>query len=228
MKTLFSNTDRLVNSKTLEPKTNFPKKPFDRWTNWIGVLEKDDWNFIFTESVYKYIYCSAHRKGLVMGFDALTCEEIALSVTGETVLAVKKICQKPSKEDRTVRVSIRAVVNTISNRWFQNFITRFYSDKNLEHDHDVENLISESSDVEKYTLRTEILSEIFDCLDHLSDKGKLIINGFFFEDKKLKDIATKMQIEHHKIVYIKEQAEKKIADCMKSKGFNEGANNEYS
>ena len=106
------------------------------------------------------------------------------------------------------------------NRWFLNFITRFYSDKNLDLGHDVENFSCESSNVENYTLRTEILSEIFECIKYLSDKCKYIINGFFFEDKKLKDIALQMQLEAHKVVYIKEQAEKKIADCLKSKGFN--------
>jgi hypothetical protein len=187
---------------------------------WSGILGNEDWNYIFTESVYKYIFYSIFRKCAAMQFDALTCEEIALSVTGETVLAVKKFCQNPDREERRIRISLSAFVNTTMNRWFLNFITRFYSDKNLDLGHDVENFSCESSNVENYTLRTEILSEIFECIKYLSDKGKYIINGFFFEDKKLKDIALQMQLEAHKVVYIKEQAEKKIADCLKSKGFD--------
>jgi hypothetical protein len=208
------------NSEIYLPKTNFPLQPFDRWVGWEGILESGDWNYIFTESVYKYIFRSAFHKCEVMKFDELTCEEIALSVTGETVLTVRKICEKINPEDRRIRVSIRALINTISNKWFQNFISRFYSDKNLENDYDVENFVSESADVERFIVRTEILREILNCIKQLSDKSKLIINGVFFEDQKLKNLAIQMQIEHHKAIYIKEQAEKKIADCMKSKGFN--------
>ncbi|MBP6740478.1 MAG: sigma-70 family RNA polymerase sigma factor [Leptospiraceae bacterium] len=217
---LFTSVSNKIDSERYFPKTNFPNKPVDRWKGWSGILGNEDWNYIFTESVYKYIFYSIFRKCAAMQFDALTCEEIALSVTGETVLAVKKFCQNPDREERRIRISLSAFVNTTMNRWFLNFITRFYSDKNIEHGQDVENISCESSDVETYALRTEILAEIFECIKHLSDKGKYIISGFFFEDKKLKTIALQMQLEPHKVVYIKEQAEKKIADCLKSKGFD--------
>ena len=217
---LFTNSSKKIDFNRNLPKTNFPNKPVDRWKGWNGILENEDWNYIFTESVYKYIFYSIFRKCEAMRFDRLTCEEIALSVTGETVLAVKNFCQNPNKEERRIRISLSGFINTTMNRWFLNFITRFYSDKNLDLGHDVENFSCESSNVENYTLRTEILSEIFECIKYLSDKGKYIINGFFFEDKKLKDIALQMQLEAHKVVYIKEQAEKKIADCLKSKGFD--------
>lgn len=217
---LFSNIGKKTKFDKLSPKTCFPQNPIDRWVGWEGILERDDWNYIFTESVYKYIFRSVFSKCEVMKFDELTCEEIALSVTGETVLAVKTFCQKVDPEKRRIKISISAFVNTIANRWFLNFITRFYSNKNLEYLNNVENISSDSSEVERFMLRTEILSEIFECIKQLSDKSKVIILGIFFEDKKLKKLATQMQMEQHKVKYIKEQAEKKIADCMRAKGFN--------
>lgn len=217
---LFSSIIKKADSTKHSPKTHFPLQPFDRWNGWEGILESGDWNYIFTESVYKYIFRTTYYKCEVLRFDELACEEIALSVTGETVLAVKKFCQKLEPEKRRIKISISAFVNTIANRWFLNFITRFYSDKNLEFTNDIDNFSSESFDVEKFMLRTEILSEIFECIKHLSEKSKLIILGVFFENKKLKKLAMQMQMEQHKAIYIKEQAEKKIADCMKSKGFS--------
>lgn len=217
---LFSKIIKKKDFDKSSPKTRFPLNPIDRWVGWEGILESDDWNYIFTESVYKYIFRSVFCKCEVMKFDELTCEEIALSVTGETVLAVKKFCQNVDPEKRRIKISISAFINTIVNRWFLNFITRFYSDKNIEFVKDLESFASDSFEVEKFMLRTEILSEIFECIKHLSDKSKLIILGIFFEDKKLKNLATQMQLENHKVKYIKEQAEKKIADCMRLKGFN--------
>lgn len=217
---LFTSRNKKTDSRNFLPMTNFPQKPFDRWIRWEGILEREDWNYIFTESVYKYIYRVIYCKCKVMKFDELTCEEIALSVTGETVLAVKKFCQNSDPEKRRIRISISAFINSIANRWFLNFITRFYLDKNLDYTRDVEKISTESLDVEKFIIRTEILSEIFQCIKNLSEKSKYIIFGVFFEDKKLKNLAMQMKIEKHKVIYIKEQAEKKIADCMKSKGFN--------
>jgi RNA polymerase sigma factor (sigma-70 family) len=203
-----------------QPNTCFSKHPLDRWTNWTGILEKEDWKYICTESVYKYIFKATYKKCKLMRFDSLTCEEIAVSVTGETIMVLKNICQKASPEDRRIRKSIRALVNTISNKWLKNFLSRFYADTNLEHKFDMEDFVCVSSDAEEFTIRTEILSEVFKCIENLSDKSKAIIAGIFFEDRTLKTIATQMQIEQHKVNYIKEKAEKIIADCMKSKGFD--------
>ena len=200
-----------------QPRTYFPTYPHDRWLNWTGVLEKEDWKYILTQSVYNYIFRASYKKCELMRFDSLTCEEIAVSVANETFLAVKNFCSHQNPRERQIQKSVRAFMNTISNTWFKNFTSRFYSDKYVDLEYNFEKFKSESWDGGKYILRTEILAEIFHCMNLLSEKSKRIINGIFFEDKRLSKLATEMQIKKHRVNYIKEQAEKQMASCLKSK-----------
>ncbi|MBK8397684.1 MAG: sigma-70 family RNA polymerase sigma factor [Leptospiraceae bacterium] len=199
-----------------QPQTQFPNTPKDRWINWKGELKEDDWKYIFTESVYKYIFKTTYHKCNILGFDQLTCEEIAVSVTGETILAVQAFCKR---QDGLIKESIRALINTIANTWFKHFISRFYIEEKIEYRPSFEKFISGFSGIEEFVIRTELLGAIFQCMEKLSETSRKVIRGIFFENLDFKTIANNMNLKDHKVIYIKKQAEKFILDCMKSKGY---------
>jgi hypothetical protein len=86
----------------MEPKTNFPDPPKNRWDGWQGILFRGDENFIFTESVCHFLY---FRSRYVTEFrdDPDLSESIF-----DLFRKIQKICESPLEKEREIRKSIKS------------------------------------------------------------------------------------------------------------------------
>lgn len=92
----------------MQAKTDFPKKPHDRWTDWKGLLRPGDEYYIFTRSVFEYLY----RFKVKYYIEKYSEPDLAESIS-HTFFKMQKICQKINPLPRTVLVSIKKMVEAI-------------------------------------------------------------------------------------------------------------------
>lgn len=185
------------------PKTKFPTKPINRWTNWTGLLFANDEKYIFTESVCKYLfYNSKYRNIFEEDIDA-----------GEIITILykkfKKICADPDEKMRMIRVSIRGRVLY----FFKKYIDRFFQRKTKREkaeDTKVRLLYQSIKNKEEvhFFWNREFERVFYQALDSLPKiEREIIIQKITGKD--LSKIARALEIERHVV-------EKKFSNAVHS------------
>ncbi|MCB1144248.1 MAG: hypothetical protein H7A24_09875 [Leptospiraceae bacterium] len=157
----------------MEPKTNFPSPPKDRWTGWIGFLESGDESYIFTESVCRFLFFQS-RYVIEFREDPYISESIF-----DVFRKIQKICRSPDSEEREIRKSIKSrllfLLNFYVRRRFQKRKEKWEKERVIE-DKLMEMKIPVSGESEMTLFWKEEFHRVFyQSLSLLSDLQKNIV-----------------------------------------------------
>lgn len=113
-----------------------------------------------------------------------------------------------------------AWLRTIARNVAQNERRRWYRRREMEKRYQVEisERIEENIDRIVDALPEDLLDSLRDCVDHLSGKTRALVDGFYFKEHAVRELASMLKLSINAAKVTLHRARQAIGNCLKKKG----------
>lgn len=202
--------------KQIIPETNFPEQPINRWQNWTGTLGPGDETYIFSKSVFSFLFYILESRLSKYKLNSIDIEELAQNIIWETCQEISKICDKKQK----ISKSISSLVFFYLYIYIKKNLQQYFQEKEILIPDNFEFFIHDIENESVYIIREEIIKALNHCMNNLQEEVRKIIHCYYFLHMGLKEITKKLKKKMNYIFIRKEKGEKLLYECMKKKGYD--------